>query len=86
LAIWDIFKARAGAEQHAQGRISDLRVEKTPDGERWFIGLDTRPGEWFVFEPSPLSPARRRGEQVVITYTGTRETDSPRSVERIAAA
>jgi hypothetical protein len=85
MAIWDIFKAAEAKEARATGRITDLRVETTDDGERWVFRLEGEPEE-FVYEPSALSPRRRRGEQVVLAYDGSARDGEPRRAEWITSA
>lgn len=84
MAIWDIFKT-AVAEKQARGRITDLTVEQHGDGERWRFRLDSQPDEEFVFEPTPLSPIRRQGEQVSITYNGPVDGGRAHTVEQISS-
>ena len=86
MAIWDIFKAQANREARVEGRITDLRVERLETGERWLFSLDSRPGEQFVFEPSALSPGRRRGERVVLSVDQSAGSNGRHRVDRIAAA
>ncbi len=58
-----------GAVEHeTAGTIVAMRVEKDGAVERWHIELDTMPGQDIVFEPSPLSPPRHRGERVRLGY------------------
>ena len=86
MAIWDIFKARTEAGQRAEGRITSMHVDRSADGERWTFALDSRPGEEFVFEPTPLSPIRRQGDRVGVAYQQSADGSGAQPVDQITSA
>jgi hypothetical protein len=82
MAIWDIFRGRSAVAERAEGRITHLRTEMVGGAERWVFGLDSRPGEEFVFAPTPLSPVRRRGDRIAVAFHRAGD-DRPHAVEQI---
>ena len=55
-------------EHETAGMIATMRVEKDGATERWHFQLDSLPGKDITFEPSPLSPKRRRGDHIRLGY------------------
>jgi hypothetical protein len=51
-----------------EGTIEDVRVVEDGGRQRWLLKLDAKDDAVFVFEPTPISPPRKRGQRVRIGY------------------
>jgi hypothetical protein len=69
-----------------EGTIEELRVLRDGGRERWLLRLDARRDALFLFEPTAISPLRRKGQRVRIGYAPEPNHAEHLRAEWIAAA
>jgi hypothetical protein len=69
-----------------EGTIEEVRVLEGGDRERWLLKLDVRDDAVFLYEPSPISRPRKKGQRVRIGYTVEPGHHHPLRADWVAAA
>jgi hypothetical protein len=69
-----------------EGTIEEVRVLADGGRERWLLKLDAREDAEFLFEPTAISPPRKKGQRVRIGYVPVAVEGGRLRADWIAAA